>query len=258
MRSYERNKIPIKRLVKVITRTCTIECISFLLYFSTIVAWNQIKLGVFVASYSGSLSPSLRPSSSCFTLCILSPTAVQTERSPSHGVSRPAPLPAQTQLLVSSTPGGGGASGSHDFDRSSVTSLASLPEGMFAGEARHKDGSLLAIVFQVPHPPLPSLPLPSHLPPLPSPPLTPPSPHTPSPPLPSHPPSLPSPPLTPPPPPPQLKCLSLADGQALFCIWLSRDLDCERARNADLSMSMNHDPYRTEQVGRGTCMCMYM
>ena len=238
MRSYERNKIPIKRLVKVIKRTCTIECTtcSFLLYFSTIVAWNQIKLGVFVASYSGSLSPSLRPSSSCFTLCILSPTAVQTERSPSHGVSRPAPLPAQTQLLVSSTPGGGGASGLHDLDRSSVTSLASLPEGMFAGEARHKDGSLLAIVFQVPHPPLPSLPLPSHPPP--------------SLPLPSHP-SLLS-------PPPQLKCLSLADGQALFCIWLSRDLDCERARNADLSMSMNHDPYRTEQVGRGTCMCMYM
>ena len=36
-----------------------------------------------------------------------------------------------------------------DFDADSVTSLASLPEGTFLGEARHKDGSLLAIIFQV-------------------------------------------------------------------------------------------------------------
>ena len=36
-----------------------------------------------------------------------------------------------------------------DFDCGSVTSLASLPEGTFLGEARHKDGSLLAIIFQV-------------------------------------------------------------------------------------------------------------
>ena len=41
-----------------------------------------------------------------------------------------------------------GASG-HEFDKCSVTSLASLPEGVFTGEARHKDGSLMAIIFQV-------------------------------------------------------------------------------------------------------------
>ena len=40
-------------------------------------------------------------------------------------------------------------SGSHEFDRDSVSSLASLPEGTFMGEARHKDGSLLAIIMQV-------------------------------------------------------------------------------------------------------------
>ena len=36
-----------------------------------------------------------------------------------------------------------------DFDRYSVTSIASLPEGLFEGYVRHKDGSLLAIIFQV-------------------------------------------------------------------------------------------------------------
>lgn len=36
-----------------------------------------------------------------------------------------------------------------EFDRGSVTSLSSLPEGTFLGEARHKDGSLLSIIFQV-------------------------------------------------------------------------------------------------------------
>lgn len=38
---------------------------------------------------------------------------------------------------------------SSEFDRGSVTSLSSLPEGTFLGEARHKDGSLLSIIFQV-------------------------------------------------------------------------------------------------------------
>ena len=38
----------------------------------------------------------------------------------------------------------------------------------------------------------------------------------------------------------------------MFCMWISRDLDYERARNADLSASMNRplpDPYRADQVG---------
>ena len=56
---------------------------------------------------------------------------------------------------------------------------------------------------------------------------------------------------------PQLKCFTLADGMPLFCIWISRDMDCERARNADLSMSMNRqpvDPYRTDQVCLSVCL----
>ena len=56
---------------------------------------------------------------------------------------------------------------------------------------------------------------------------------------------------------PQLKCFALADGMPLFCIWISRDMDCERARNADLSMSMNRqpvDPYRTDQVCLSVCL----
>lgn len=35
------------------------------------------------------------------------------------------------------------------MDRSSLASVLSLPEGTFLGNARHKDGSLMAIVFQV-------------------------------------------------------------------------------------------------------------
>ena len=35
------------------------------------------------------------------------------------------------------------------YRRSSLSSLVSLPEGTFLGEARHKDGSLMSIVFQV-------------------------------------------------------------------------------------------------------------
>ena len=108
--------------------------------------------------------------------------------------------------------------------RSSLTSLVSLPEGTYLGEAKHKDGSLMSIVFQV---------FTCHghfkdccwydnsqqcvclfvsL---------------------------------------QLKPISLADGKNLFCVWISRDLDCERARTADLSMSMSRpppDPYRSNQV----------
>ena len=38
---------------------------------------------------------------------------------------------------------------SKEFDRGSVSSLCSLPEGTFLGEARHQDGSLLSIIFQV-------------------------------------------------------------------------------------------------------------
>ena len=39
--------------------------------------------------------------------------------------------------------------GSYESDRQSMSSMTSLPEGAFLGEAKHKDGSLLAIVFQV-------------------------------------------------------------------------------------------------------------
>lgn len=48
-------------------------------------------------------------------------------------------------------PHGGGASplGAPDFDRESMISVSSLPEGTFFGDARHKDGSLMAIIFQV-------------------------------------------------------------------------------------------------------------
>ena len=45
--------------------------------------------------------------------------------------------------------GGMGSGGVRGMDECSVTSISSLPEGTFLGEARHKDGSLLAIVFQV-------------------------------------------------------------------------------------------------------------
>ena len=41
-----------------------------------------------------------------------------------------------------------GSTGS-DFDRFSVSSMASLPEGLFEGFIRHKDGSLIAVIFQV-------------------------------------------------------------------------------------------------------------
>ena len=42
-----------------------------------------------------------------------------------------------------------GAVGSSDCDRYSVTSMASLPEGLFEGFIRHKDGSSIAVIFQV-------------------------------------------------------------------------------------------------------------
>ena len=45
--------------------------------------------------------------------------------------------------------GGMRSGGVRGIDECSVTSISSLPEGTFLGEARHKDGSLLAIVFQV-------------------------------------------------------------------------------------------------------------
>ena len=45
--------------------------------------------------------------------------------------------------------GGMRSGGVRGMDECSVTSISSLPEGTFLGEARHKDGSLLAIVFQV-------------------------------------------------------------------------------------------------------------
>lgn len=44
---------------------------------------------------------------------------------------------------------GSSEGGVRGMDECSVTSISSLPEGIFLGEARHKDGSLLAIVFQV-------------------------------------------------------------------------------------------------------------
>ena len=49
----------------------------------------------------------------------------------------------------------------------------------------------------------------------------------------------------------QLKRITLTDGQEIYCMWLSRDLDVERARTADLSMSMSRpipDPYRHSLV----------
>ena len=49
----------------------------------------------------------------------------------------------------------------------------------------------------------------------------------------------------------QLKCIALANDEKVFCVWISRDLDQDRARTADLSMSMSRpppDPYRTNQV----------
>ena len=45
--------------------------------------------------------------------------------------------------------GGMRSGGVRGMDEGSVTSISSLPEGTFLGEARHKDGSLLSIVFQV-------------------------------------------------------------------------------------------------------------
>ena len=36
-----------------------------------------------------------------------------------------------------------------EADGSSMASVLSLPEGMFVGDAKHKDGSLMAVVFQV-------------------------------------------------------------------------------------------------------------
>lgn len=38
---------------------------------------------------------------------------------------------------------------SQDLDGSSLASAASIPEGTYVGDARHKDGSLMAVVFQV-------------------------------------------------------------------------------------------------------------
>jgi PAS domain-containing serine/threonine kinase len=87
-----------------------------------------------------------------------------------------------------------GSAGGSEFDRYSVTSMASLPEGLFEGFIRHKDGSSIGVVFQ-------------------------------------------------------LKCISLADSQSVFCVWVCRDLDQGRARNADLGISTNRpDPYWTDQV----------
>eukprot|EP00731_Ephydatia_muelleri_P010786 Em0005g1372a len=80
------------------------------------------------------------------------------------------------------------------LEEGSMNSLSSLPEGTFSGQAKHKDGSLLQIVFQ-------------------------------------------------------LKSIQLAGGDNLYCMWISRDLEYERARTADLSMSMsNLDPYRSDQI----------
>ena len=47
---------------------------------------------------------------------------------------------------------GSSEGGIRGMDECSVASISSLPEGIFQGEARHKDGSLLAIVFQVCYP----------------------------------------------------------------------------------------------------------
>lgn len=49
----------------------------------------------------------------------------------------------------------------------------------------------------------------------------------------------------------QLKRITLADGQDIYCMWVSRDMDMQRARNADLSMSMSRplpDPYGHHMV----------
>ncbi len=56
----------------------------------------------------------------------------------------------------------------------------------------------------------------------------------------------------------QLKCIALANDEKVFCVWISRDLDQDRARTADLSMSMSRpppDPYRTNQVH---CTCLLL
>ena len=45
----------------------------------------------------------------------------------------------------------GAGGGSSDCDRYSVTSMASLPEGLFEGFIRHKDGSSIGVIFQVEH-----------------------------------------------------------------------------------------------------------
>ena len=56
--------------------------------------------------------------------------------------------PAHLLFSVGSSPVHGGSS--QDLQRrASITSLVSLPEGTYLGEARHKDGSLMSIVFQV-------------------------------------------------------------------------------------------------------------
>ena len=76
-----------------------------------------------------------------------------------HSINLLSSTPA-TNGLGRRSPGGGGGGGGHhmlgssggegsDGGEGSVNSLSSLPEGTFGGQARHKDGSLLQIVFQV-------------------------------------------------------------------------------------------------------------
>ena len=57
--------------------------------------------------------------------------------------------PAHLLFSVGSSPVHGASSSQELNRRASLTSLMSLPEGTFLGEARHKDGSLMSIVFQV-------------------------------------------------------------------------------------------------------------
>ena len=47
----------------------------------------------------------------------------------------------------------------------------------------------------------------------------------------------------------QLKCIPLAGEQSVFCMWVTRDLDGDRAKNGD----SKPDPYWNDQVLHGNC-----
>lgn len=107
---------------------------------------------------------------------------------PPHNMSKPsndviggAPHTSSTPSKPSSRP---------TSRMSSTTSRSSIfPEGTFVGRARHKDGSLMTVVFQLKH-------------------------------------------------------IVLRNDQSLCCMWITREIDCLRAREADHSMSrITPDPF---------------